>query len=218
MNGVARKVALVSAVFVALVWAAQAYAVTPPIGYADYFSGDGITEAARKDPTKALAYDDAYDDKALADGSYNFVSLGFGGSIILKVLDGYTITNTNGDGYDFKLFETTYDKNADLWENYKETAHVYAYKGQYDPNGSDWFDLGLAYQDGEFDLGTLLFTTAIKIVDVSRENGFTGTGDGYDLDGMVIRNVGNPVPVPGAALLLGSALLGVVGIRRTRTV
>lgn len=27
-----------------------------------------------------------------------------------------------------------------------------------------------------------------------------------------------PVPIPGAALLLGSALLGVVGIRRTRTV
>ncbi len=217
MNGVARKVTMVSAVFVTLVWAAQAYAVTPPIGYTNYISGDGIAEDARKDPTKALVYDDEYDDKALADGSYNFVSLGFGGSIILTVLEGYSIAN--GDGYDFKLFETTYDKNADIWEKYKETAHVYAYKGQYVPEGDNWFDLGLAYQDGEFELGEqLLFTTAIKIVDVSRENGFTTAGDGYDLDGMVIRNVGNPVPIPGAALLLGSALLGVVGIRRTRTV
>ena len=51
------------------------------------------------------------------------------------------------------------------------------------------------------------------------ENGFTGSGDDYDLDCMVIL-IGNPVPIliPGAALLLGSALLGVVGMRRTRAV
>lgn len=43
----------------------------------------------------------------------------------------------------------------------------------------------------------------------------SGTVDG-DFDDMIIA--AKPVPIPGAALLLGSALLGVVGIRRTRTV
>jgi len=211
---VIRKIAVVSMVLVALVWAGKVEASY--LGYDAYIPGSDITESARKNPLKALSYDVTYDDKALADGSYNFVSLGFGGSIILTVLNGYSIVN--GEGYDFKLFETTYGGNADQWESYKETAQVFAYRGQYNPSVDNWFDLGLAYQDGEIELGKLAFTTAIKIVDVSRDYGFTGTGDGYDLDGMVIRNLGHPVPIPGAALLLGSAMLGLVGLRRTRMV
>lgn len=214
MNYVIRKIAVVSMALVALVWAGKVEASY--LGYDAYMPGSGITETARMDPTKALDYDLAYDDQALADDSYNFVSLGFGGSIILTVLNGYSIVN--GEGNDFKLFETTYGGNADQWKLYKETAQVFAYNGQYITGVDDWFDLGLAYQDGEFDLGKLAFTTAIKIVDVSRKYGFTGSGDGYDLDGMVIHNLGHPVPIPGAALLLGSAMLGLVGLRRNRMV
>lgn len=216
MNIVIRKIAMASVMLLMMAWAAKAHAILPPIGYDAYNKGEGITDVLRTYPTKALSYDKDYEDGPLADGSYNFVSLGFGGSIILTVLDGYSISN--GEGYDFKLFETTYGSNANNWDSYKETAHVFAYDGQYTTGGDNWYELGFAYQDGEFDLKDLPFTTAIKIVDVSNKLDFTGVADGYDLDGLVVRNVGTPVPVPGAALLLGSALLGVVGIRRTRPV
>lgn len=211
-----RKVAIVTMLFFALVGVTTVEASMPPLGYDKYEPGSGIAENSRKNPLKALSYDEAFKDSPLADGSYNFVSLGFGGSIILTVLDGYSISN--GDGYDFKLFETTYGDNALNWDSYKETAKVFAYQGQYDSEDENWIQLGFAKQDGEFDLGSLLFTTAIKIVDVSREYGFTGVGDGYDLDGMVINNVGRPVPIPGAAFLLAPVLLGLVGLRRRQLV
>lgn len=216
MNIVIRNIVMASVMLLVMTWAAKAQAVLPPIGFEAYIPGADITDPLRKDPNKALAYDGDFDDKPLADNSYNFVTLGLGGSIILTVLDGYSISN--GEGKDFKLFETTYGGDADNWNSYKETAHVFAYNGQYTTGGDNWYDLGFAYQDGEFDLKDLLFTTAIKIVDVTNKADFKGTADGYDLDGMSIHNVGNPVPIPGAALLLGSALLGVVGLRRARTV
>ena len=182
----------------------------------DAYDPAGVIAADRQILAKATVYDSLYDDKPLADGSYNFVSLGFGGSIILTMLGGDAIVN--GADKDFTLYETTYGENADVWGSYKETAEVFAYNGIYDPKGNDWFSLGFASQDGAFNLGKLLFTTAIKIVDVSRENGFSGEGDGYDVDGIVVHNVGRPVPIPGAALLLGSGLLGLVGLRRRQIV
>lgn len=201
--------------FASLLVVANAYSYT--IGY-DHYNPIGVVGLDRQDPLKATEYDPTYDDMPLLGGSVNFTALGFEGSIVLTVQSSYAIVD--GDGYDFTLYETTYGSNADNWNSYKETAEVFAFNGVYKSDqasaASNWISLGWAKQDASFDLSAinLLFTTAIKIVDVSKSFGFTGNGDGYDVDGIVIHNIGKPVPVPAAAWMLGAGLVALVGVRR----
>lgn len=64
----------------------------------------------------------------------------------------------------------------------------------------------------DFSIGTIDFSSLAGLSLLT----FTATSTGSQL---FIDNVAlSQVPVPGAAILLGSALLGLVGIRRTRTV
>jgi hypothetical protein len=123
----------------------------------------------------------------------------------------------DGAGIDLQVFESTWGSNADNWSSYKETAEVWAFNGAYsgqafgDPN---WVLLGTAQQDGSFDFNGLIgSTTALLLRDVSQSFGFTGSGDGYDLDGVVANYA---TPLPSAIWIFGGGLLGLAGLRRAR--
>lgn len=189
--------------------AASTASATITITASDYLPTGSIA-ANRQVLANAEVYDPAYDDKPVGTTGVNFVSLGIGGSLILSLNGGAIV---DGSGNDFILYETTYGDNADNWDHYKETAEVYAYNGLYRAGGTDWVKFfNNAQQDGYFDLANIIlsagFTTAIKIFDIS-----TQAGDGYDVDGLSLINT-SAVPLPGAAILFGSGLLGLVGLRR----
>lgn len=111
----------------------------------------------------------------------NFVSLGFGGEITLK------LNNIIADlpGNDIKVFETTAGNLNIPCFIYPEKAEIYASQ-----NGVDFVSLGTACLDGEFDLATgeMAFAEYIRVVDISNKNLFTAWADGYDLDGILCIN------------------------------
>jgi hypothetical protein len=120
----------------------------------------------RSDPTQALG-------PAENNDTLNFVSLGFGGELVLKFDN--CIINEEGD--DIDIIETSYGSPG--CSSYPETIRVYASK-----NGTDWVDLGTSCLDGACDLQTLDFAQYIKIVDESDTSKFNATADGFDVDGV----------------------------------
>ena len=130
-------------------------------------NGDPV-DAERSNPAKAL-------DEAERDDTVNFVSLGFGGELVLKFNN--FIENRPGD--DIEVVETSYGSPA--CSAYPETVRVYASQ-----DGIDWEDLGDACLDGTFDLdlGSLGWAQYVKLVDESDSSKFNGNTDGYDIDGV----------------------------------
>jgi hypothetical protein len=109
----------------------------------------------------------------LGQDEINFVSLGFGGSITVKMAQPIR----NGEGQDLKIWETTY--NSPSCNVYPEKAWVFASQ-----DGCNFLPLGLICQDEELDLGDLNWALYIKIIDVSPQNGFLRWGevDAFDVD------------------------------------
>lgn len=103
----------------------------------------------------------------------NFVSLGFGGSITLKM----SSPISNREGADLKIWETTY--NSPTCELYPEMAFVFASQ-----DACNWYPLGEVCQDGELDLGELNWALYIRIIDSSPIVRFKRAGevDAYDVD------------------------------------
>jgi uncharacterized repeat protein (TIGR01451 family) len=135
------------------------------------YNPQGDIAGDRTDPTKALG-------PAQDDDSMNFVSLGFGGSIILG-FDNYLL---NGPGDDLEVIETTYNNSS--CDTYKEYIEAYASK-----DGENWVSVGGPdCQEDEsrfnFDLGPIEWAKYIKLVDTSDADDFGGSGDGYDIDGV----------------------------------
>ena len=107
------------------------------------------------------------------DDTFNFVSLGFGGEIVLR----FDEIIVNGSGDDIEVVETGFGNPSD--EEYPETAEVYASQ-----DGETWEFLGTDIQDGTFDLGSLEWAQYVRIVDVSDPEDFNDTADGFDVDGV----------------------------------
>ncbi|MEL7005487.1 MAG: T9SS type A sorting domain-containing protein, partial [Bacteroidota bacterium] len=124
----------------------------------------------RSNPNKALG-------RPLENYYFNFVSLGFGGDIVLK-LDNF-MYDLPGD--EFKVFESTFGRWNIPCHWYPEKAEVFVSE-----DGVDFTSLGIACQDGKFDLAGSGVDKAlfIKIKDVSDPRLFRGFADGYDLDGI----------------------------------
>lgn len=122
----------------------------------------------RARPQKALGhpYENYY---------YNFVSLGFGGEITLKM----SAPVTNLPGNDLQIFEST----SGFWRIpcywYPEKAEVFASE-----DGVEFFSLGTICLNGRVDLEVAGLRQAnfIRIVDVSNRRRFRGNADGFDVD------------------------------------
>lgn len=105
-----------------------------------------------------------------------FYSLGFGGSIVIKINGGIY----NKPGNDLRVVETTYW--AWTCTRYEERARVFISQ-----DGNNWVDKGQICQDGEFDIWPLPCINFVKIVDESVEANFVNEpvlADGFDVDGV----------------------------------
>lgn len=140
------------------------------------YSPAGNIAGDRQDPSKSLGEADGEP----FNGTINFVSLGFGGEIVLK-LDN-PVKNVSGS--DLKIWEVTGGNNS--YEQYKEEADVY---GSID--GQSWTYLGRVKNDngdaslGEVDLGSMDEALYIKIVDMSP---IVSNRDGFDVDAISCLN------------------------------
>jgi len=149
-----------------------------------YEPGTGNIAAVRTDPTQSLGAP----ERDNSNGALNFVSLGFGGTLIIGLDEsGIALPDVN----DLEVVETTW--NNKTCQNYEERADVYVsqqvvtdpseiddaqfvYVGQSCTNGAS-FDV---YEETGF-----TYFNLVKIVDASP---VVGNRDGYDVDGIVALN------------------------------
>ncbi len=136
-------------------------------------------EAGRADPASALGGPDG-----------KFVSLGFGGSLILAFSRPFKAIG--------HIFEVTWnDPRKQI-----ESADIYGY------SNSTFTLIGSVknYLSTSFDAEGVF--SQLKIVDTSSKK--STSFDGFDIDSVSV----SPVPVPAAGLLLGGALFGLGALRR----
>ncbi|MEM7110347.1 MAG: DUF5689 domain-containing protein, partial [Bacteroidota bacterium] len=124
----------------------------------------------RSIPEKALG-------QPLENYYFNFVSLGFGGDITLRLAP--RLYDLKGD--DFKVFESTFGPLDIPCSWYPERAEIYV-----SDDGTDFVSLGQTCLSGTFDLASAGMTSIeyIRLVDVSNPSNFFRNADGYDLDGI----------------------------------
>lgn len=129
------------------------------------------------------------------DQSSNFVSLGFGGQITLMFAEPIA----NGNGADFKVFETT-TNNSNCQ---RQPKNIYAFASF---DGCNYVYCGKGCQDAEFDLGALSQAKYIKIIDCSNpsSNYENQVSDAYRLDGIQSLN-GQAITIIDDNLVYGSA-------------
>jgi hypothetical protein len=157
----------------------------------------------RSNPTKALGNPEDNDNLNVP---INFVSLGFGGEIILKINYPLDISNSLSI---LQIFETTWGySNCNI---YPETANIYVSK-----DNVNWYFLGTTclndntiYTPNITGLDTLLYIKVKDISPVNRFQNFNFTSDGYDLDGVKIFDLG-PLPVELLYLNLTEQIDGVL--------
>lgn len=136
-------------------------------------SAGGSVIAERSHPAEALG-------AAERNDTLNFVSLGIGGEIVFK----FDNIIYNGPGDDLEIVETSYGNPS--CEGYTEVASVYA-----SHDGINWTNLGRTCLDGTFDIGSLGYAKYVKIVDETDPENFSGTVDGFDIDGVRALNCAN---------------------------
>lgn len=141
--------------------------------------GSDIPEA-NSDPSNALGQAQN-NNTALPNGEVSYVSLGFGGSITLK-MEGPI---KNGLGDDLQVVETTFLPNDGRCNRYPERVKAFASQ-----DGCHWVYLGEGCQDATFDLGPLNWALYIRLVDSSPIGAAYNNqvADGYDVDGLVCLN------------------------------
>jgi len=120
-------------------------------------------------------------DVAVSEANANFVSLGFGGSITLKMSGPIA----NGPGADFRVVETTYGASSGNCVRYPETIQAFVSQ-----DGCNWVYAGEGCQDVDLDLGPLNWALYIKLVDISPIGASYNNdiADGYDVDGVICLN------------------------------
>lgn len=144
------------------------------------YSPAGSIPSHRKNSANALGQPNG---EPVNESNVKFTSLGFGGSIVLK-LDAPV---KNVVGPDLRIWEVTGGNQG--YYDYQEEADVYA-----SMNGSTWTLLGRVFNDnnepslGDVDLGILEEALYIKIVDQSPQ---VAGRDGFDVDSVTCVNQAN---------------------------
>jgi hypothetical protein len=135
-----------------------------------------VLPASRTISTNAL-WAPQNSDLTTSEDNYNFVSLGFGGSITLRMSGAIA----NGEGNDIRVTETTFGTSSGNCIRYPESIHAFASQ-----DNCNWVYLGKGCQDTEFDLGPLDWAEYIRLVDASPlTSNYNGSvADGYDVDGV----------------------------------
>ncbi len=130
----------------------------------------------RSNPEKAL--------QVMENRYLNFVALGMGGDITLSLNQPYF----DKEGADFIVVETTFGSKWIPCSWYPEKAEIFASKF-----GDEFVSLGVVCRDAYVDLadGGLDWAQYLKIVDATNEHRFGPWADGYDLDGVLIRQTGD---------------------------
>jgi len=136
----------------------------------------GAIAAARSNPATAEVA-----QKSDVQGQSSFFSLGYQGCIVLKS----SCAVTNVEGYDFKVWETTWGNTY----NPAETARVYASQ-----NGTNWTYVGMSAVDNAMELGTLAWADHFMIIDATDR--INGSEDAFDVDG--IEFLGATITTPEA--------------------
>ncbi len=133
-------------------------------------NGSPIAEN-RANPSKALG-------APQKDDTMNFVSLGYGGSIVL-CFDGAVM---NGEGDDLRITETSFGSPA--CANYSEYADV-----SVSIDGITWYPVGTGCMDFNVDISNATMPLPfIYFVKISNNDTLTTTEDGYDVDGVEVLN------------------------------
>jgi len=145
--------------------------------YSPGFKKDGSSlPASRSNPERALGM-------PMENDNYNYVSLGFGGSIVIEL--GCEVMDMEGN--DLLIVETGFNDLGQPCETYPEKAMIEA-----SLDGENWSVIATEIcRDGEVDLanGGLSSARFIRVTDMSNPADFTdGAADGYDLDGILVIN------------------------------
>jgi hypothetical protein len=127
--------------------------------------------AARTNPANALGAPQGTD-------VINFVSLGFGGTLTVKFP--YVIFD-NPAANDLSVTETTFGNPS--CASYPERAE---FEGSLD--GINWTSLGELCLDGQLDVAAAGSIQYLRITDRTAASSFSGSADGYDVDGIVAIN------------------------------
>ena len=116
-----------------------------------------------------------------SNNTVNFVSLGFGGTLVAKF--DYVVFNQPGN--DLRVTETSFGNPS--CTNYPEKARV-----SLSLDNQNWVELGEICQDGTIEMGTMLYAQYIRIQDASSMSStkFNSAADGYDVDAVVVLNNG----------------------------
>lgn len=132
--------------------------------------------------------------KSDVQGQSSFFSLGYQGCIVLKS----SCAVTNGEGNDFKVWETTWGNTY----HPAETARVYASQ-----NGTNWTYVGMSAVDNGMDLGTLAWADHFMIIDATDR--INGSEDAFDVDG--IEFLGATIETPEAPMPSANTLASYEG-------
>ena len=188
---------------------AQSIWVDEIVSFNQGLNNDGqVIGQLRSNPSHAIGQAQS-SDTPTSEENANYVSLGFGGEIVLKFSDPVK----NIEGNDIILYETTF--NNPNCRRYPEKVQAFVSQ-----DNCNWYYVGEACQDGEFDLGEMNWAQYIKIIDVSPYGNFEpfGVCDGYDIDGVEgIQKEINPTPT----VLIGGSAQKVIsytqGLRKNGT-
>ena len=139
----------------------------------------------RSNPNQALGTPDCNNQPG------QFVSLGFGGYIILEMNGGIL----NIPGNDLRICETTFGPRS--CASYPEVARIFVSQDL-----TNWADLGTICQDGEVDMAPLNWIRYVKIVDETDPTAFgSQVVDAFDVDG-----VQRIMPPPAREAVAGNTL------------